>query len=215
MMGKITDSLLSGSSGRTCRLVVANVSGTEILRARPRKRSGEASPKQALVQNRMRKCYDFISSYKSYAKKYFGKRIEMRSPYNQAMTNLLEAFKLDYVLNTIIPVFAEIEFARGNLLAAIPTALTAPVAGSFTVDWFDNSGGLPVRETDQLQLLYCAENEKKSVFLENSGERNDLTLSVPVAPNLQGKTLHVWIAFRSLDLEETSASAYVGSVVLP
>ena len=213
-MGKLTDSLLSGSSGRTGRLVVANVSGTEILRARPRKRSGEPSLKQALVQNRMKKCYDFISPYKSYAKEYFGKRVGMRSSYNQAMTNLLDAFKLDFTLNTITPAFAEIDFARGSLLAAIPTALTAPVLGSFTVDWFDNSGGVAVRETDQLQLLYYAENEKKPVFLENSGERNDLTIVIPVAPNLQGKTLHVWIAFRSLDLLDTSTSSYVGSVVL-
>ena len=130
------------------------------------------------------------------------------------MTNLLDAFKLDFLLHTIIPAFAEIEFARGNLLAAIPTALTAPAVGSFTVEWFDNSGGIAERETDQLQLLYYAENEKKPVFLENSGERNDLTLNVPVAPNLQGKTLHVWIVFRTLDLVETSTSSYVGSVVL-
>ena len=213
-MGKLTDSLLSGSSGRTGRLVVANVSGTEILRSRPRKRSGDPSPNQLLVQNRMIKCYDFISPYKAYAKKYFGKRVEMRSQYNQAMTNLLDAFKLDFLLHTITPVFAEIEFARGNLLAAIPTVLTAPAVGSFTVEWFDNSGGIVERETDQLQLLYYAENEKKPVFLENSGERNDLTYTVPVAPNLQGKTLHVWIAFRTLDLVETSTSSYVGSVVL-
>lgn len=31
-MEKLNDSLLSGSSGRTGRLVVANVDGTEILR---------------------------------------------------------------------------------------------------------------------------------------------------------------------------------------
>ena len=38
-MGKIYDSLLSGSSGRTGRVVIANINGHEISRIRPRKRT--------------------------------------------------------------------------------------------------------------------------------------------------------------------------------
>lgn len=98
-MGKLNDSLLSGSSGRTGRLVVANVSGTEILRVRPRKRTGQPSAKQLLIQERMKQCYDFILPYKAFASLYFGYRTGMRSSYNQAITNLLNAFKLDFVLN--------------------------------------------------------------------------------------------------------------------
>ena len=213
-MGKLNDSLLSGSSGRTGRLVVANVSGTEILRARPRKRTGQATPKQLLVQSRMTKAYNFVSAYTPFAKDYFGKRIGMRSRFNQAMTNVLDAFKLDFLILTITPVFTEIEFARGPLLAAVPTALTVALAGSFTVDWFNNAAGNLDREADELQILYYAENEKKPIFLENAGLRADGTIDIPVAPTLQGKTIHVWIAFRSTILLEASTSAYVGSVVL-
>ena len=213
-MGKLNDSLLSGSSGRTGRLVVANVSGIEILRARPRKRTGPPTPKQLLVQTRMTKAYNFVSAYTAFAKDYFGKRVGMRSRFNQAMTNVLDAFKLDFVTLTINPVYAEIEFARGSLLAANPTALTAPVAGSFTIDWFNNAAGNADREADGLQVLYYAVNEKKPIFLENAGLRADGTLDIPVAPTLQGKTIHVWMAFRSTILLEASTSAYVGSVVL-
>ena len=213
-MGKLNDSLLSGSSGRTGRLVVANVSGTEILRARPRKRTGQATPKQLLVQNRMTQAYNFVSAYSAFAKDYFGKRVGMRSRFNQAMTNVLAAFKLDFLTLTIVPVYSEIEFARGSLLAANPTALTATVAGNFTIDWFNNAAGNPEREIDELQVLYYAVDEKKPIFLENAGLRADGTIDIPVAPTLQGKTLHVWIAFRSTVLMEASTSAYVGTVVL-
>ena len=65
IMGKLSDSLLSGSSGRTGRVVVANVAGTEILRVRPRKRTSPPTPKQVLIQKRMKDAYDFILSYKS------------------------------------------------------------------------------------------------------------------------------------------------------
>lgn len=213
-MGKLNDSLLSGSSGRTGRLVVANVNGFEILRARPRKRTGPPTPKQLLVQTRMTKAYDFVSAYTSFAKDYFGKRIGMRSRFNQAMTNVLDAFKLDFTTLAITPAYNEIEFARGSLLAANPTALTATVAGSFTIDWFNNAAGNADREVDDLLVLFYAENDKKPIFLENAAVRADGTIDIPVAPTLQGKAIHVWIAFRSTILLEASTSAYVGSILL-
>lgn len=214
-MGKLNDSLLSGSSGRTGRLVVANVAGTEILRVRPRKKISAPSSKQLLIQDRMRQCYDFILPYKGFASLYFGTKVGMRSCYNQAITNLLNAYKLDFTLLTITPEYTEIEFARGNLLAPIPTGLTSPAAGSFEVEWYNNAAGDPDRETDQLQLLYMAEGQKSPVFIENMGERIDTTLTVTVPPNLQGKMVHVWIAFRALDMMQVSLSAYVGSVMVP
>ena len=111
-MGKLIDSLLSGSSGTIGRIVIANVSGNEILRARPRKRTKEGSLKQLLIQLRMKKSYDFMLPYKEFAKTNFGTRSGMKSPYNQAITNVLTAFKLDFILNVITPVYSEIEFAR-------------------------------------------------------------------------------------------------------
>ena len=214
VMGKLNDSLLSGSSGRTGRLVVANVAGTEILRVRPRKKTTPPSPKQLLIQNRMKKCYDFILPYKGYASVYFGYRQGMRSSYNQAITNLLNAFKLDYALMTISPDFPEIEFSRGNLLAAVPTGIDSATVGALSVEWYNNSGANPDRLADQLQLLYYEESHKSPVFLENLGERTDTTVTVPLPPYLSGKELHVWIAFRSQDGVESSISAYAGSVVI-
>lgn len=213
-MGKLTDSLLSGSTGTVGRVVVANVSGNEILRKRPSKRTKAPSVKQLLIQSRMKQCYDFILPYKEFAEKYFGTRINMKSPYNQAMTNLLTAFKLDFVLNTINPVYAEIEFSKGPLLSLIPTGLTSPAPLTFTLTWFQNSDGDPLRETDAVQILYFAEGDKKPIFIENLATRVDDTINVPVPPNLAGKTVHVWAAFRAADLSSVSLSAYAGTIVI-
>ena len=213
-MGKLIDSLLSGSSGTVGRLVVANVSGNEILRARPRKRTKEASAKQLLIQSRMKKSYDFMLPYKEFAKLYFGMRSGMKSPYNQAMTNVLNAFKLDFLLNTITLAHSEIEFARGSLLGAVPTGLASATPLTLTLTWFENSGGDPLRETDTLQLLYMAEGESKPVFMENVATRVDATIDIPVPPNFQAKTVHVWLCFRAADLKLVSSSSYAGTVVI-
>ncbi len=213
-MGKLIDSLLSGASGTVGRLVVANVSGTEILRARPRKRTAAASAKQLLVQQRMRMTYDFLLPYKEFAKEFFGLRSGMKSPYNQAMTNLLNAFKLDYVLNTVTPTYADIEFARGGLLSVIPTGLSSPAALSLKIDWFENSGGDALRETDRLQVLYVGEDDPRPLFVQNVAARSLATVDIPLPPNYQGKTVHVWLAFQTVDLLSVSLSSYAGSVLI-
>ena len=49
-MGKITDSLLSGTRGRTGRIVVSNIEGHEISRMRPRKSNRISTPKQQVIK---------------------------------------------------------------------------------------------------------------------------------------------------------------------
>jgi len=213
-MGKLLNSLLAGSSGTIGRVVVANVFGTEILRARPSRRNSAGSPKQLLIQLRMDVAYNFLLPYMDFAKNYFGLRSGMKSAYNQAMSNALKAFKLDFVLNQLNPVYSEIEFARGPLLGAVPTGLASAVPQTFDLTWFENSGGNVLRETDLLQLLYVADDAVRPIFMENVAPRLDGTVSIPVAPNLQGKTLHVWMAFRSADLKAVSFSSYVGTILI-
>lgn len=59
-MGKITDSLLSGTRGRTGRIVVSNIEGNEISRMRPRKTNRIPTPKQQVIKNRFNFAVQFI-----------------------------------------------------------------------------------------------------------------------------------------------------------
>lgn len=105
-------------------------------------------------------------------------------------------------------------FAMGALLAAVPTGLASPDAGTLKLDWYNNGGGNPPRETDQLMLLYVAEGARSPVLMENMAARADATVSVTVPPNLIGKKVHAWMAFRSQDLMEVSVSSYIGTVTI-
>ena len=91
-MGKVYDSLLSGTSGRTGKIVVANMFGNEVSKIRPRRRTSAPTPKQQLIQQRMTLSAEFMQSYRGYACQHFGKRIGMKSCYNLAMTNLMSSF---------------------------------------------------------------------------------------------------------------------------
>ena len=213
-MGKIYDSLLGGTSGRTGRIVVANVFGNEITRGIPKKRTKAPTAKQQMVQERMRLCAQFMESYKAYACKHFGVRMGMRSCYNLAMTNLMTCFVIDHAAQTITPDYAEIYFSKGSLLTVVPTTLEATTAGVVTVNWYDNSGANVERAADFAQILVAAEGEKTSFFYENAATRADATYDVHLPASYSGKTVHVWLAFRDAAGEVVSHSVYLGSVTL-
>lgn len=210
-MGKLYDSLLSGTSGRTGRIVVANVYGNEITRTRPRKRNTQPTTKQLLIQNRMKRCAEFMQSYKGYACKHFGSRSGMKSCYNLAMTNLMENFKIDYDASSITPNYPTLAFSKGNLLSAIP--LSFKLSGDkLDITWQDNSAGNAERENDLAQILIAAEGENLTFFIENATKRLDASHAINLPVNFQGKTLHVWMAFRSDRGDMVSNSQYMGSL---
>ncbi len=211
-MGKLYDSLLSGTSGRTGRIVVANVSGNEITRVRPRKRTSQPTPKQLLIQNRMKRCAEFMQSYRGYACRHFASRTGMKSSYNLAMTNLMENFRIDYSMETITPDYPQIFFSKGNLLAPIPLTLDLISPESLEISWQDNAAGNLDRENDNAQILIAAEGENLSLFIENAARRSARTYTANIPVNFQGKTLHIWMAFRSEDEGLSSNSQYAGSI---
>jgi hypothetical protein len=211
-MGKLHDSLLSGTSGRTGRIVVANVYGNEISRVRPKKLTSQPTGKQLLIQNRMKRCAAFMQSYRAYACKYFGNRSGMKSCYNLAMTNLMENFKINYVNETITPDYPALYFSKGNLLGAVPLALKLSSPELLELTWQDNSAGNPERKDDFAQILLATEEDEQTFFAENAAQRSETNYTVNLPVNFRNKTLHVWIAFRASDGEMASNSQYAGSI---
>nr|WP_317633010.1 DUF6266 family protein [uncultured Flavobacterium sp.] len=213
-MGKINDSLLGGTSGRTGRIVVANVYGNEITRVRPKKRTKKPSTNQELIQNRMKHCAQFIASYKGFACKHYGVRIGMKSCYNLAMTNLMVNFEIDTATKSIIPQYPNLSFSKGSLLAPLPLSISSPSASAVEITWQDNSGVVLDRSTDLAQILIAIENQNNTMFLENVATRNLEAYTVNLPASTSGQTVHVWLAFRDETETMVSNSIYLGSVLV-
>lgn len=213
-MGKVTDSILGGTKGRTGRVVIANVFGTEISRIRPKKNDKPATPKQALVKERMKLSALFISGYKSFASDYYGERSGLRSRYNMAMTNIMNAYHIDFDALTIERANEEIIFAKGNLPEVPLNSLTSATTSTFTVTWEDNSDGTDALPTDQICVLYCAQDENRPKLLRNVATRTDGTATVNLLSKYVGKTMHVWLCLLNAEGTRVSISEYVGNVVV-
>lgn len=136
----------------------------------------------------------------------------MKSSYNLAMTNLLSNFNIDYVANTITPHYPGIFFSKGNLLGVIGNPLALPTAATLDISWQDNSGGNVLREADLAQILIAAEDDLNTLFIENACMRQDASYQVTLPVHLQGKQLHVWLAFKNEDETNACNSLYLGSI---
>ena len=212
-MGKVNDSLLSGTSGRTGRIVVANVFGNEISKIRPRKRSKKPSLKQQMIQQRMKKCAEFMASYRSFACNHYGKRVGMSSCYNLAMTNLLENFVINHANQSFNINYSAISFARGNLLGIIGVTFSLTSPDSIEINWQNNAGAITERENDWLQVLFGVEDQSNTIFLENVAMRSSETYTAIIPPIENGNTVHVWLSFRSEDNSDVSTTFYAGSLI--
>ncbi|MFV0163769.1 DUF6266 family protein [Empedobacter falsenii] len=211
-MGKIYDSLLAGSSGRTGRIVVANVSGNEISRIRPKKRTKAPSENQLMVQKRMKNAIEFMASYRAYACKHFGHRVGMRSSYNQAFTNVTTNMVIDFTAKTITPNYPNIVFSKGALLGVLPTSMTLSSPDVIELNWQNNANSNVERETDMLQILIAIEGELTTYFMENVSSRVEESYNINLTNFQLGKEIHIWLAFRSSTKDQVSNSVYLGSI---
>lgn len=214
-MGKITDSLLSGTRGRTGRIVVSNIEGHEISRMRPRKSNRIPTPKQQVIKNRFNFAVQFIQGYKTLAKTYYGKRSGLKSPYNQAMSNLLQAISCDMDTLTFSIQYNNIQFTKGNLLEPQPVNITADDPLSATITWVNNATEL-VDQNDVLIIMYAEDDSTKaqSTVVQTAVKRSEETYTLQFLPKYQGTDVHVWMSFLSVIKQDAAPSIYLGQVTV-
>ena len=96
------------------------------------------------------------------------------------------------------------------MLAALPLSAKV-IGGQIEISWQNNAAGDAEREADVAQILLAAEDENLTAFVENAAARSDGSYTANIPVGFQGKSLHIWLAFRSADGEQVSNSQYLGS----
>ncbi|MGV0980054.1 DUF6266 family protein [Empedobacter falsenii] len=214
-MGKITDSLLSGTRGRTGRIVVSNIEGHEISRMRPRKSNRIPTPKQQIIKDRFNFAVQFIQGYKTLAKTYYGKRSGLKSPYNQAMANLLQSMPCNMDTLTFSIEYDAIQFTKGSLLEPQPVNVTADDPLSATITWSNNATEL-LDQNDTLVILYAEDGSTKaqSIVVQTTVKRSEESYVLQFLPKFQGTDIHIWMSFLSTIKQEASPSIYLGQITV-
>lgn len=210
-MGRVTNSILSGTSGRTGRVVIANVHGVEVSRARPTTRSSSTDQQNA-HRELFRFAVAFLGLYKSFARLYFGKRKGLVTPYNQAQANVMESIQLagsDVTIN-----YNQVLISKGSLLEMIPGSVSAGAAQAVTVTWTNNAPPASSNERDLCSIFVYLPMRRDGQLFTNVALRQAGAATVTLLPLYAGEEAHVWAAFTDEDGTMACNSKYLGAVTL-
>jgi len=108
--------------------------------------------------------------------------------------------------------YAAIAFSKGNLLPIVGYHITKTDTKSLLISWRDNTNNNPNRATDLLQILLAYNDDYTTYFFQDAAPRSAQSYTLTLPANLQNKTLHLYLAFKSLDNTQASNSVYAGSI---
>ena len=214
-MGKISQGVLGGFSGKVGNVVGGSWKGIDYMRIKP---ASVANPRTAaqvdqrskfsIVLNFLQPMTEFLRvGFKLYAKKMTQFNSAMSYNLNHAVTGAYPNFSIDYP-NVLV--------SRGQLNGAIGAAATSTNPATVDFTWVDNSG--PGRSkastTDKAMLLLY--NASKGIAVYNlEGESRDTgAQSLDTPADFSGDDVEAFMAFISEDGSQVSNSVYVGSVTV-
>lgn len=210
-MGRVTNSILSGTSGRTGRVVIANVHGVEVSRARPTTRSS-STERQNEHRELFRFAVAFLGLYKPFARLFFGKRKGLVTPYNQAQANVLE--NIGYNGTDVVVNYNQVFISKGPLLDMVPGSVSAGAAQAITVTWSNNAPPASDNESDWCTLFVYLPARMNGQLFAGVAARQAGTATVNMLPLYAGEEAHIWAAFTDEAGTVACNSKYLGSVTL-
>jgi len=214
-MGKISQGVLGGFSGKVGNVVGGSWKGIDYMRIKP---ASVANPRTAaqvdqrskfsIVLNFLQPMSEFLRvGFKLYANKMTQFNSAMSYNLNHAVTGTYPDFTIDYP-NALVS-HGQLNGATGAAVASVNPAVV-----DFT--WADNSG--PGRSkastTDKAMLLVYNASKGIAVYNLEGASRDTGAQSLDVPADFSGDEVQAYLAFISEDGSQVSDSVYVGSVAV-
>ncbi len=212
-MGKISQGVLGGFSGKVGNIVGGTWKGIDYMRIKP---SNVANPKtQGQVDQRskfsnvlqfLQPMKDFVKvGYKNYAIKMTQFNSAMSYILKNAVTGSYPNFTIDYA-NALI--------SRGSLAGVINGAAASSVAGAVEFTWGDNSSEGNAQATDKALILAYNKTKGEAIFVTDGAVRTTGTQTLTVPDDFSSDSVECFIAFISADGLSVANSKYVGSIAV-
>lgn len=172
-MGKVTDGLLGGISGKVGNLVFYQVNGETLIRTRPGATSGSSSPLQNYHQKAFALAQEFLSPLKKELAIGFGAfKIGAKRGIDRAKSLLL---KNAIYPNEGVPLLQpeKVQISAGDLSGVEGATFFRIEANRFGIEWTPNSWEGSAREGDQSFLVVYDTVEARVFSLKGASYRKD------------------------------------------
>ncbi|RZT95999.1 hypothetical protein EV201_0628 [Ancylomarina subtilis] len=212
-MGKISQGVLGGFSGKVGNIVGGSWKGIDYMRIKP---SNVANPrtqgqldqrtKFAKVLNFLQPMTEFLRvGYKLYAIKMTQFNSAMSYQLQNAITGDYPDYSIDY---------SKVLVSKGNLLRAVGGAVESTVAGVVKLSWIDNSASGGAKATDKALILLYNADKQIAVYDTAGAVRTVGTQNLSVPTDFSGDEVQAYLGFISEDGTEVANSVYIGAVTV-
>ena len=212
-MGKISQGVLGGFSGKVGNVVGGTWKGIDYMRIKPAnvtnpRTEGQVDQRSkfSTVLRFLQPMTDFLRvGFKLYANKMTQFNAAMSYNLNNAITGAYPNFMVDYASALV---------TRGNLTGAANGAASSPSAGDVQITWDDNSGSGSAQATDKALIVLLNTARQEAVFTTAGPARSAGTETISVPSEYTGEDVQVFLGFISEDGSKVANSSYLGSVTV-
>ena len=212
-MGKISQGVLGGFSGKVGNVVGGTWKGIDYMRIKPAnvtnpRTEGQVDQRSkfSTVLRFLQPMTDFLRvGFKLYANKMTQFNAAMSYNLNNAITGAYPNFMIDYASALV---------TRGNLSGAANGAASSPSAGDVQITWDDNSGSGSAQATDKALIVLLNTTRQEAVFTIAGPARSAGTETISVPSEYTGEDVEVFLGFISEDGSKVANSSYLGSVAV-
>tara|TARA_R110002049_G_scaffold4377_15_gene30599 strand:- start:8002 stop:8646 length:645 start_codon:yes stop_codon:yes gene_type:complete len=209
-MGKISQGILGGLSGKVGNVIGGSWKGIDYLRIKPSSVANPRTPGQVNQRNKFSATIEFLqpnkdflnAGFKAYAVKKTAFNAAMSYTLGNAITGTAPNFMVDYSLALL---------SRGSLSNVVNGSVDISNPEQVAFTWADNSLEGNANATDKAMLLVYNPIKKESITILDGANRSVGSDVVSIPESYAGDTLQLYMAFISADGKRVSNSVYLGS----
>lgn len=211
-MGKISQGVLGGFSGKVGNVVGGTWKGIDYMRIKPASVANPRTQGQLDQRSKFSVTLKFLQSmtdflrvgFKLYANKMTQFNAAMSYNLNNAITGTYPNFAID---------FASALLSRGGLTGALNPSVTS-TGGLVEFAWIDNTGSGNASATDKALLVVYNPAKDEAIYDTSGVVRPTASQNLAMPSDYVGDTVEAFIGFISDDGKEVANSVYIGSVTV-
>ncbi|WP_026776119.1 DUF6266 family protein [Polaribacter sp. Hel_I_88] len=209
-MGKISQGILGGLSGKVGNVIGGSWKGIDYLRIKPSSVANPRTEGQVNQRNKFTISLEYLQANKDFIKVGYKAFATKKTEFNAAMSYVLNNgvigtapnFSIDYSLALL---------SRGSLSSPLNGSVDLSIANQVTFDWDDNSADGNANATDKAMVLAYNVSKKESIYILDGAQRSATSQVLSLPASYTGENVELFMAFVSVDGKIVSNSVYLGS----
>ena len=209
-MGKISQGILGGLSGKVGNIIGGSWKGIDYIRIKPTSVANPRTEGQVNQRNKFSATIQFLQPNKDFLNVGFKAFAVKKTAFNSAMSYVLNNaiagtapdFNVDYSL---------VLLSRGSLSNPVNGSVDLSTSNQVTFSWDDNSAEGNASATDKAMVLAYNPSKKESMYLLNGSVRTAISQTLALPTSYTGDTIQLFMAFVSENGKVVSNSVYLGS----